>query len=169
MPELVFAGTGHRPDKLGGYGLPAQMELTLFAGEMLCQYKPDWVISGMALGWDQALATACTRLGIPWTAAVPFQGQESRWSDQLQADYRELLGQARKVVYVSPPGYAAWKMQKRNEYMVRWCHTVLALWNGSGGGTANCVRYAQAQGRPVVNVWDQWAALRPEQLALTGV
>ena len=41
--------------------------------------RPDAVISGMALGWDQAVARATADLGIPWVAAITFEGQESKW------------------------------------------------------------------------------------------
>ena len=38
------------------------------------------------------------RLGIPFVAAVPFEGQESRWNDQQQGDYQKLLLCASQVV-----------------------------------------------------------------------
>jgi uncharacterized phage-like protein YoqJ len=34
-------------------------------------------------------------------------------------------------------------MQVRNEWMVDHCNDLLAVWDGSDGGTGNCVRYAQ--------------------------
>ncbi len=40
-------------------------------------------------------------------------------------------------------------MQVRNEYMVDRADLVLALWNGTPGGTGNCVRYARTRGVPV--------------------
>jgi uncharacterized phage-like protein YoqJ len=49
-------------------------------------------------------------------------------------------------------------MQKRNEMMVDDCNLLLTLWDGSDGGTANCLGYARRK-RPdleTVNLWDSW-------------
>jgi uncharacterized phage-like protein YoqJ len=51
---------------------------------------------------------------------------------------------------------AAAKMQVRNEWMVDSSDGVVALWNGTAGGTANCVRYAEKVGRPIDNLWPTW-------------
>jgi len=117
----------------------------------------------MALGWDQALAQAAVDMKIPFDAAVPFVGQESRWPAESAKRYRSLLSQARNVTVVCDGGYAAWKLQRRNIWMVDHCDAVLALWNGSDGGTANCVRYADGK-RPVINVWNEWARREVERL-----
>jgi hypothetical protein len=31
-----------------------------------------------------------------------------------------------------------------------------ALWDGSDGGTGECVQYAERVGRLWVNLWDEW-------------
>ena len=136
MADKIMAVTGHRPEKVGGYSDEASKRLTTFAEEMLKFYKPEAVITGMALGWDQAVAEACRQLNIPFIAAIPFKGQESKWPRESQVHYRELLSCAKEVVEVCQPGYAAWKMQRRNEWMVCRATRVLALWNGTSGGTA---------------------------------
>jgi uncharacterized phage-like protein YoqJ len=143
---VIVAFTGHRPDKLGGYG-PSLLQDRVRAAVRgtLGVWAASWAISGMALGLDQWAVEECVKLGIPFTAAVPFDGQESRWPDESQRHYRGLLGLARNVVVVSEGGYAAWKMQKRNEWMVDNCDRLLAVWDGSDGGTANCVRYARSR------------------------
>lgn len=157
---LVIAGTGHRPDKLGGYDQTTSNRLVDLATAALKTCGPKKVITGMALGWDQALAIACGHLSIPYTAAVLFKGQEGRWSSGQQELYRLLLDAAAEVIYVSDPGFTAAKMQKRNEWMVDHSDAVLALWNGSAGGTANCVRYAQSMHVPVINLWSSWVKFR---------
>jgi hypothetical protein len=160
---MILAGTGHRPNKLGGYGPQAHDRRVALAVAALKRHAPARVISGMALGWDTALAIAAVRLEIPFVAAVPFEGQESAWPSLSQAEYRRLLDRAAEVVHVCPPGYAAAKMQTRNEWMVDRCDLLLALWDGSPGGTANCVEYATLRGPTVrrgvqvVNLWPSWA------------
>jgi uncharacterized phage-like protein YoqJ len=154
--ETILAGTGHRPDKLGGYGADVSTRLIDLARAALMKYRPDEVVCGMALGWDTALALAAIELGIPLTAAVPFEGQERTWRPEQQQLFRSILARATEVVVVSPGGYAIWKMQVRNEWMVDRATGVLALWNGSGGGTGNCIQYARARQVEIVNLWTTW-------------
>lgn len=154
---VILAGTGHRPDKLGGYGAGVSSRLVDLARAALIRYRPNEVISGMALGWDTALALAAIELGIPLTAAVPFEGQERKWRPEQQEQFRAILALATTVVVVSPGGYAVWKMQIRNEWMVDRATAMLALWDGSGGGTGNCIEYARRRKIQIVNLWAAWA------------
>jgi len=150
---MIYAATGHRPDKLGGYSLDAREDLISFAINIL---PKGTFITGIALGWDQAVAEACLRTNQPYIAAVPFLGQEDTWPSNSIRQYRRLLDNAEEVHYINPPGYAAWKMQKRNQWMVDRADAVLALWNGSPGGTANCVAYALSAEKSVSNVWTRY-------------
>ena len=43
-------------------------------------------------------------------------------------------------------------MQKRNEYMVDLADRVIAVWDGSKGGTANCVKYAEKVGKEIIRI-----------------
>lgn len=153
---MIICGTGHRPDKLGGYSKEVHDKLVLVARDAIKELKPSRVISGMALGWDQALMEAAQRLAYPTTAAIPFKGQERAWPRLSQLKYQELLDGAMDIVYVCEEGYAPWKMQKRNEWMVDNSHLVLALWDGSSGGTLNCIRYADKMGKKILNVWEKY-------------
>ena len=153
---MIIAATGHRPEKLGGYepdAVTRRYELALWFFQ---HARPEHVISGVALGWDQAVAVAAYDLGIPFTAAVPFAGQESRWPLRSQEIYRELLRVAARVVIVSEGGFSARAMQRRNEWVVDNCGALVALWDGSSGGTGNCVAYAYKIGRPGWNLWQYW-------------
>lgn len=159
---MIVAATGHRPNKLGGWSREVHDALCGFALRALADRQPQGVISGMALGWDHAVAVASVRLGIPFVAAIPFEGQESRWSKQAQGDYHKLLLAAEMTHVVCSRervqdiGVAA-AMQARNEWMVDNATGVLALWNGDrSGGTFNCVQYAVAGRRRIENVWLDW-------------
>ena len=158
--QLIVAGTGHRPDKLGGYGPRAASVLFDLAFYELKYISPDAVISGMAIGWDQALAAAALHIGVPLWAYVPFRGQEVLWPPSAQRAYKKILNEAESVDYICDPGFAAWKMQERNKAMVDDCTKVLALWDGSAGGTGNCVKYANRQGKPVLNCWSRFLEMR---------
>jgi len=153
---VIVCGTGHRPEKVGGYSADAWerlVELASFWVRNGLDKRTDHVISGMALGWDQALAMAAIKNNIPWSAYVPFAGQEKKWPESSVTMFHYLLDRAACVVECSEPGYAAWKMQHRNKRMVDDSDVVLALWDGSDGGTGNCIRYAKDKGSQIVNLW----------------
>jgi uncharacterized phage-like protein YoqJ len=161
---MILSVTGHRPDKLGGYSEEARFTLDSFAAEMLRKLSPDKAVTGMALGWDTAIATSCLNLGIPYIAAIPFEGQECRWKIEDKEVYHHLLDYADKVVNVSQmsgdkmsPLELKKCYQPRNVWMVNHSDVLLALWNGGSGGTANCVRYAKGK-RLTINAWEMWCA-----------
>jgi len=150
---MRLAGTGHRPDKLGGYTRPFQepspVELRVRAAirDAFFELKPDAVMSGMALGFDTWLAQEALGLGIPLHAAVPFEGQELRWPEYAQTVYRKLLKRCTAVTFVSNH-HNAHAFQVRNVFMVDWLtmrgdDVLLTCWDGSGGGTFNCLQYAE--------------------------
>ena len=154
MKTLAF--TGHRPNKLGGYGKETRVKLFNFAKGILLEEKPDLVISGMAQGWDHAVAVAAIKMGIPLKAAVPFLGQEGMWPAEAQRRYNRVLEKAAEVVIVSEGEFSSKKMMIRNEWMVDRCGKLIALWDGTNGGTSNCVRYARKQNVETDNMWEQW-------------
>lgn len=152
---MILAATGHRPDKLGGYASKTHWRLIALARDYLSDRQPSAVIVGMALGWDQAVAQAAIDFNIPFTAAIPFEGQERRWPETSQARYHGLLDRAASVEIISP--YCdILAYQHRNEWMVDRADEIAALWDGSWGGTFNCVRYAEKVGKPVENLWPKW-------------
>lgn len=140
-----MAGTGHRPDKIGGYDYynPQRVWIRERIRTALVDLHATKTISGMALGVDQDLAQVSIDLAIPFIAALPFVGQESRWPKSSQDYYEWLLERADEVVVVSPGGYAAYKMQVRNKWMVDHANALVSVWDGSPGGTGNCMTYAK--------------------------
>lgn len=149
--------TGHRPNRLGGYGLSVFNRLTVLAKKALDKYKPDVVYVGMAIGWDMAVARACHELDIPFVACVPFDGQESKWPERWRAWHRFLLSVASDVVIVSEGGFSKAAMTKRDQFMVDKSDTVVSLWSGDpSSGTGRCVQYATERGKTVRNLWQSW-------------
>lgn len=45
--------------------------------------------------------------------------------------------------------------------MVDDCDSLLALWDGSSGGTKNCLDYARKKGKPYINLWDRFSGNTP--------
>lgn len=154
---MIWAATGHRPDRLGGYGADIEGRLIAIAEQWITEAEPAKVIIGMALGWDQAVGKACLTRGVPYVAAVPFIGQANKWPPESQAGYWRLLDKASSIVTISDGPYTSKAMQLRNRWMVDNCESVVALWDGFlGSGTANCIEYALKKRRPIVNLWSRF-------------
>jgi uncharacterized phage-like protein YoqJ len=120
--------------------------------QLLQLKEVDEVNVGGALGWDTLAARAAFRQGVPFHLFVPFEGQESRWPKEAQKRYWQMRNSANKVTVVSEGGYSALKMQLRNEAMIdSGTDEVWAFWDGSNGGTKNCLAYAFTKKIPVIN------------------
>jgi uncharacterized phage-like protein YoqJ len=149
---MIVAITGSRPTKIGGYKLPNPIynKICREIERLLLEMKPEKCLSGMALGADQYFASVCLKLRIPLVACIPFEGQEMAWPQESQKTFRLLRKLASEEVIVSDGGYAAYKMQIRNEWMVDHCDKLIAVWDGTKGGTGNCIEYAQSVGREII-------------------
>lgn len=156
---MIYGVTGHRPDKLQGYDSKAEQLLYNFAfHNLICHLSNgDSILTGMAQGWDQAIALACHNLNIPFTAIIPFPNQDALWPRRARDDYRNLLKYATSAVLVSQGGFSTQKMQLRNQWIVDHSDSILAMHDGSHGGTYNCLQYAEGK-KPIVNLWDKWEA-----------
>jgi uncharacterized phage-like protein YoqJ len=177
---MIVSFTGHRPhwnpdlDKLGtGYSISndrvqAYSRLIREALLPLIQEGAHTFISGGAIGIDQIAFWTVEQLKqefphIQNILAIPFKKQYTAWKgDEIITWYHKMVQRANRVIYVDqeegylspiPIGdYSAQKMQTRNEYMVNNSQIVVCVWNGSGGGTGNCVKYAQEQGKRIVRL-----------------
>ena len=155
---MIVAVTGHRPDKLMGYKLPnpCYTRICKELERVLKELNPTKAITGMALGVDQWLAMICIKLGIPFIAAVPFPGQESKWPESSQSTYKLLLKKADDIVIVSDAPFKAAKLQKRNEWMVDQLadedDRLIAVYDGTEGGTYNCVKYAEKHEKKIIRI-----------------
>lgn len=152
--------TGHRPNKLWGYNIHQSKYRDLFkilystVVNNIADGKEMRLISGMALGVDTIAAYIAIVMkikGLPVTleAAVPCSGQEKLWPQESKDRYYDILKKA-DIVTVLAEKYSAAAMQRRNEYMVDHSDLVIAVWDGTPGGTGNCVRYARSKGKRII-------------------
>ena len=129
-------------------------------------------IHGGALGIDQMSFEICKELKestlkfnpcrIELELAIPFYKQASKWfnkkdvdrfnSQKLRADVVTLVDTVEGYRFdIVPVGdYHPAKMDLRNRYMVDNSAIVIAVWNGSKGGTKNCVNYAKKLGKEII-------------------
>jgi uncharacterized phage-like protein YoqJ len=147
--------TGHQPPMLGGYGDDVAARLETVAREWLKAAEPREVVSGMAAGWDLAVAAAAVGLGIPLVAALAFADQAAEWPADARAKYRRLVGASVHVhTHAAEKLYGCWAA--RDGWVLERSAAVLALWSGAEGGTGRAVAKALKLGRPVYNVWPEW-------------
>lgn len=147
---MIISITGHR--KLGSHNIPNPV-YNYVAKELenkFLELKPDKVITGMALGTDTLAAEICLKLNIPYLAAIPFVGQENLWKPQQKQTYNDLLFEANETFVVCSGGYATYKLQKRNQWMVNNADLILAVFDGSSGGTKNCIDYAKLLNKQII-------------------
>jgi uncharacterized phage-like protein YoqJ len=158
--NMILGITGHRPHKLGGYNdaTNRSKEIKLILKKLFLQAKPTCVVSGMALGVDQWAAEVALDLGIKVLALIPCKGQESQWPDSSKKQYAALLWRIEdaggSVEFVSNISYdpKLQQMQARNQKIVDYSTHLLAIWDGSWGGTGSCVRLAKKVGKSIVVV-----------------
>lgn len=155
--------TGHRPAKIGKdyydvNSLKSKVMIDFFRSyisfALLTKNEDDslYCISGMALGVDTLFAIAVLQLqnegveNLYLTCAIPCANHSSKWQGSSKKVYDAILARANQVVMVSDAPYTNHCMQDRNVYMVDRANHILAIWDGTSGGTGNCVKYAQDKG-----------------------
>lgn len=156
---MKISVTGHRPNKMYGYNLKDTrwIELKNKFKEILKQNNCTEAISGMALGVDTVFALAVLELKnedypIKLHCAIPCKNHSCKWIKESIDLYNKILSKADIVKLVSDEEYKPWLMQKRNEYMVDLADKVIAVWDGTNGGTGNCVKYANKVKKDVIRI-----------------
>lgn len=151
--------TGHRPNKLYGYNLnhPSYIALKNTFKKLLHDNNCTEAITGMALGVDTIFAIAVLELkdegyNIKLHCAIPCKNHSCKWLKESVELYNSILERADIVKLVSEEEYKPYLMQKRNEYMVDLAEKVIAVWDGTNGGTGNCVKYAQKKNKEIIRV-----------------
>lgn len=154
---MILSATGHRPSSFPcGYkeDHPWINDRRELLKNKLVKVKPDCVLSGFALGWDQIVVEECIKLHIPFKAYIPFKGQHKHWPQQSQKKYEKLIGYAQEIIVVADKySYQAYK--DRNKCLVDDSDEIWALYDNSkpNSGTGHCIRYAQQKGLTIVNFW----------------
>jgi len=113
----------------------------------------------MARGVDIAAAEIALRLrdehpALRLICALPHEDFEKRWSASWQERFRIVLRGADLVRLISKD-YSSGAYQIRNVWMVDHSARVIAVYNGTPGGTRNTIEYARQQKVEVVTIHDQ--------------
>lgn len=157
---MIVGVTGHRdveqePGELLAF---ARLSVALMA-ERGCTE----IITGMAQGWDLAVARAAYDQAIPYCAAIPFPAQPNLWSKADQTDWAWAVARASRQIVIGSEALNVF-YDRRNRWIVDNCHELWSLWDGRDhGGTRHCVLYAEQMGHTVRPLWGPWTRFRAER------
>lgn len=146
--------TGHRPNKLPWGYKEEGIRFFFFQRKLrktILNAINDgygYFISGMALGIDMLCADLILKLkkrhpNIKLECAIPCLNQTAKWNEEGKTRYDNILKQADKITYVSDCNYYNGCMAKRNKYMVDNSDMLIAVYNGSEGGTKQTIEMAK--------------------------
>ncbi len=155
--------SGHRPKSLP-WGFDEQDERCVkmkgkLKEEIIKAIKSgyDTFLCGMALGFDMIVAEMILELKendsfkhIKLIGALPCKNQERLWKEGEKFRYHNLLAKLDGTRCIYDNYVGAKCMLERNKFMVNNSSLLIALFNGTSGGTEKTIRYAQKQGIDIV-------------------
>lgn len=158
--------TGHRPEKLPWRDDETDERCAALKKKMRDAVEAAYdggmrhFICGMARGCDLYFAEAVLALrekrgDVSLEAAVPCPSQADSWSRKDQARRRRILDACDLETLVQDH-YSPGCMIRRNRYMVDHSSLVIAVYDGTPGGTRQTLEYAIRQSVPFVDI-------RPEE------
>ena len=161
MKSKTVCFSGHRTERL-----PKGTELIRLQSDLYAQ-----VDKAVADGYETFLFGACHGFDIlaakqvllrkqrggdaekiKLMAVVPFAGQENKWSEAMQLEYRNILAQSNKI-YIMYTHYKWEHYLERNRFIVEQSSRLICYYSGGKGGTGYTVRYAKTKGVDIVNLY----------------
>ena len=154
--------TGHRPSKLPWGGRESDPRCLALKRRLQDAVDAAYAegfrhfICGMALGSDFYFAEAVLDLrrrqgDVTLEAALPCPTQADGWGERDRRRYTGLLAQCDYETMVQDH-YSPGCMQRRNRYMVDHSALVIAVYDGSAGGTRQTLEYAIRRGVPFLDL-----------------
>ena len=113
-------------------------------------------LCGMAMGCDLYFCECVLDLrrrmpDVTVEAVIPCPTQADEWPADMVRRYRELVAVCDYETMVSAR-YTPGCMQRRNRYLVDHASLLIAVYDGSAGGTRNTIQYALSRGVDVVDI-----------------
>lgn len=175
MTKIIsIALTGHRPNKLGGYNMeqPSYQKLQQHLQQIIVKQFDvfDIVVghSGLALGADTVWTKAILAVKeqhperVVFHAEIPCMEQSQPWFKQsdidfwqhsvTSADLATVYGSLAEIPNVKDPKrikLASQLLKERNVGMMSHADWVLAIHDGTPGGTSHAVKYCNDKSIPV--------------------
>lgn len=151
LPEgrLVLV-TGHRPDRLGGYGPNPQatavrdrIEAALRA--MVEVDGPLTVVSGLRLGAEELGAQAAIACGLPLVAVLPFPNPDAPWPQASREWFAEVVAAADVAITLEDREPATKQLAgaaigRRDAWLARQVDAALVVWDQEDDVVGRVVR-----------------------------
>lgn len=160
--QISCCFTGHRPGKLPWrYNEADPRCLALkrrIADAAEAAYEEGYrhFLCGMALGCDLYFCEAVLALrkrypDVTVEAAVPCPTQADAWAPDQRERYRRLVAACDFETLVSTR-YTPYCMQRRDRYMVDHASLLIAVFDGTPGGTQYTMQYAMSRRVSIVDL-----------------
>jgi len=136
MKTLV---TGHRLHKLEQYSIEwIRYTAIIYALQHTFLKDTTYGLSGMASGVDLWFCEELLYKKIPYSACIPFEGQEDTMDEQSASDRKLLIESAAQI------------LKCRNSIMVEKADAALVVFDGNKGGTHNVFQQLIENKKPFV-------------------
>lgn len=157
----ICAFTGSRPEKMPVLQKPESTEYQELIGrirnkiiELTERENVTTFLSGVAKGIDLIAAEIVLELAendkrLQLECIVPYRAQANGWSEEYKEQYRSVLDRS-DMVTVLQEKYSRGCLQKRNRYLVEKADLVLAVWNGTKGGTEYTIKYGRKLNKELI-------------------
>ena len=123
---------------------------------------------------------AAIELGLPLTAAIPFEGQEKVWPEASQQFYRSVLSCASVIEIISLGRFEPKKFWQRDKWVIDKSEGLLVFWRNynqdkieaidtqtqsfenilvrpnSDGRIKHCLEYAEENDQRIYQLWPIW-------------
>ena len=160
--EEVCCFTGHRPEKLPWGKNEEDPRCILLKSKIRDAIEAAYAegkrhfICGMARGCDFYFAEEVLELreeknDITLEAAIPCAVQSASWSKEQRARWETLVSACDRKTILQDR-YTPDCMHRRNRYMVEQSSLVIAVYDGSDGGTRRTLEYAIGEKVPFVDI-----------------
>lgn len=154
--------TGHRPGKLPWKYCESDSRCVdlkhriLDAVETAYEEGYRHFLCGMAMGCDLyfcecVLALRARHQDVSVEAVVPCPSQADNWPETERVRYRMLVSACNYETLVSKK-YTPDCMQRRNRYLVDHAALLIAVFDGTAGGTQYTIQYALRRGLKILDL-----------------
>ena len=167
MPPLITRDntccfSGHRPEKLPWHSDELDPRCVKLKEKLYDVVQALYLsgirhfICGMARGCDFYFAETVLRLrsdyeGITLEAAIPCEEQSKNWSESDRSRYYHLVSECDFETLLQRE-YTEDCMLRRNKYMVDRSSVLIAVFDGTLGGTLHTVNYASKKELEIIEI-----------------
>lgn len=162
LRSLTACFTGHRPEKLPWGSNESDSRCVALKNRIFDVVQSLYhagirhYICGMARGCDTFFCEAVISLrdehdDVTLEAAIPFDGQASAWPEEEKRRYYYLVSECDNETVLQHE-YTKECYINRNRYMVDRSSILVAVYDGTSGGTRQTVSYAAKSGLEVITL-----------------